>query len=585
MKRQAFIVVVLAGAVLIAPSSRALANQGYWDLFCVSLNPNALYWDQVSGGAGALDDPLLSTDPDGSPIVDSATPLGGVAYGFGGHDWGTSSLETTTVAGNSLSITNPSDMPYYLSITLDSKSNPDADTAFPSWGTVSNIVVSQWDGENWTAYDPTWTVSPYSTVDGTTQGIGSVILAAADVDAAEGDAQSNGIVSIYGIGATLPSAQGYKIEFDTDLKTWDSYSLTEGGGGPDKPPPTYAVSGKEYSNKFDEEYTGTFLDPLQNISFEGDGQVGDAFDYSGSGLDEFHQIDALASSQDSYFKGLVADQAPMVLSFASPDAQEAGQIKSQMAQEDIVTTWATPTMVNATAPPEDVDALELWGSDAVETANMFSLADDLMGVAIYKYDSDSHTSTSYITSNQLKAALGVTAHVDLDAMMVYDLADDGVFASGDSIIFSIKASGDFDGGEIWVWNFDDGTADFLTHGGVTWNTAYDVSSAFSVGTEEVNALEALLATILPGDFDGDYDVDGVDFGLWQAGYPTASGANLIDGDADGDGDVDGVDFGIWQAAYPTAAAAPVAGGATIPEPTTLGLLLIAGLALFRKKLR
>ena len=84
---------------------------------------------------------------------------------------------------------------------------------------------------------------------------------------------------------------------------------------------------------------------------------------------------------------------------------------------------------------------------------------------------------------------------------------------------------------------------------------------------------------LPGDFDGDNDVDGVDFGLWQSGYPTASGASLGDGDADGDGDVDGVDFGIWQENYPT----NLGGAAAVPEPATLGLLLLGGLALLRRR--
>ncbi len=84
---------------------------------------------------------------------------------------------------------------------------------------------------------------------------------------------------------------------------------------------------------------------------------------------------------------------------------------------------------------------------------------------------------------------------------------------------------------------------------------------------------------IPGDFDEDNDVDGVDFGLWQTGYPTASGASLVNGDADGDGDVDGVDFGIWQENYPT----NLGGATTTPEPATLGLLLIGGLALLRRR--
>ena len=86
-----------------------------------------------------------------------------------------------------------------------------------------------------------------------------------------------------------------------------------------------------------------------------------------------------------------------------------------------------------------------------------------------------------------------------------------------------------------------------------------------------------IATAIPGDFDGDADVDGVDFGIWQANYPTASGATLATGDADYDGDVDGVDFGIWQANYPTNSAAATM--TTIPEPDTLSLLVLGGLIL------
>jgi hypothetical protein len=82
---------------------------------------------------------------------------------------------------------------------------------------------------------------------------------------------------------------------------------------------------------------------------------------------------------------------------------------------------------------------------------------------------------------------------------------------------------------------------------------------------------------IPGDFDLDGDVDGVDFYHWQMGYPTASGSDLDHGDADGDGDTDGIDFGIWQANYPT-----TLGSAAIPEPATLGLLL-GGLTLLCRR--
>jgi hypothetical protein len=73
----------------------------------------------------------------------------------------------------------------------------------------------------------------------------------------------------------------------------------------------------------------------------------------------------------------------------------------------------------------------------------------------------------------------------------------------------------------------------------------------------------------PGDFDGDFDVDGVDLGMWKTAYGPNGG-----GDADNDGDSDGADFLIWQQ---NITGAP--GVAAIPEPAALtsGLLALAGL--------
>jgi hypothetical protein len=53
------------------------------------------------------------------------------------------------------------------------------------------------------------------------------------------------------------------------------------------------------------------------------------------------------------------------------------------------------------------------------------------------------------------------------------------------------------------------------------------------------------------DFDGDGDVDGRDFLLWQRGFGTPINAEKIDGDADNDGDVNGDDLDIWQDQYAT----------------------------------
>ena len=67
--------------------------------------------------------------------------------------------------------------------------------------------------------------------------------------------------------------------------------------------------------------------------------------------------------------------------------------------------------------------------------------------------------------------------------------------------------------------------------------------------------------------------DGQDLLIWQANYPTETGATGAVGDSDGDGDVDGRDFLEWQAhngGPPAMVAATM-----VPEPATW-LLLACG---------
>jgi hypothetical protein len=77
----------------------------------------------------------------------------------------------------------------------------------------------------------------------------------------------------------------------------------------------------------------------------------------------------------------------------------------------------------------------------------------------------------------------------------------------------------------------------------------------------------------PGDFDGDGDVDGADFVVWQTNFPLSNGA--FQGDGDGDGDVDGADFVIWQTNFPFTSGAAVS---PVPEPAAI-LLCLAGCAM------
>jgi hypothetical protein len=74
--------------------------------------------------------------------------------------------------------------------------------------------------------------------------------------------------------------------------------------------------------------------------------------------------------------------------------------------------------------------------------------------------------------------------IDLDALMV----------KGDSLLFSIRPIGGFDGGEIWHWS-GSGPASFLSFGGNTWNTGFNLQSYFAgqgfvIHTENIDAMEA-----------------------------------------------------------------------------------------------
>jgi hypothetical protein len=118
-------------------------------------------------------------------------------------------------------------------------------------------------------------------------------------------------------------------------------------------------------------------------------------------------------------------------------------------------------------------------------------------------------------------------------------------------------------------------------GGFEYARYYDLENV-PAALANVNLLDTVAATdaalvnwLTPvyaaGDFDGDGDVDGADFVVWQTNFPLAAGATLANGDADGDGDVDGADFVVWQTNFPT----PLAPG-VVAAPEPRGLWLMAG---------
>ncbi len=75
------------------------------------------------------------------------------------------------------------------------------------------------------------------------------------------------------------------------------------------------------------------------------------------------------------------------------------------------------------------------------------------------------------------------------------------------------------------------------------------------------------------DFDGDNDVDGIDFLTWQRNVGLGGQTDNSNGDADGSGTVDSADLAVWEIQYgsvPLSAAT-----SAVPEPTTGSLFFLA----------
>jgi len=99
-----------------------------------------------------------------------------------------------------------------------------------------------------------------------------------------------------------------------------------------------------------------------------------------------------------------------------------------------------------------------------------------------------------------------------------------------------------------------------------------VNSQFLFGVDQLAGAVSIGNGNYDGDNDVDNDVDGADFLQWQRNF----GQSVSDAqDSNGDGIADGADLAIWERDFGNTWPAPLAASATVPEPSSIILLLTA----------
>lgn len=118
-----------------AYNTPSVTGTGYWDVFVVNINNTGYYWDLVNGGTGSISDPVVATDPNGTPVTEYNGNLPGATWAWGGVQYGDGTLDhIDPLTTYSLTINGNQSDTFYVSLVLDTKTSPSSDINYASWG-------------------------------------------------------------------------------------------------------------------------------------------------------------------------------------------------------------------------------------------------------------------------------------------------------------------------------------------------------------------------------------------------------------------------------------------------------------------
>jgi hypothetical protein len=227
----------------------------------------------------------------------------------------------------------------------------------------------------------------------------------------------------------------------------------------------------------------------------------DFFPADESGTPVLLQVDALAHDYDAFVGELPSQLTDLVVSLDLDEGVDGVAAYYQRPNGDRDVALRHSDLNQDIGPQggpdvDDVDALNLWGAEGVADSTFFSAENDFDNVhSVFHFDLGVPvgfvSQATIVSIVETLGYVGDTTAVDVDALMFKNTGDIQFFDTGDAMIFSIRAAGNFDGGEIITWENGKSPV-FLVHAGVKFDTAHDVSASFGLANnvQEIDALEA-----------------------------------------------------------------------------------------------